>query len=100
MVGFITFIAILKKLILLGVQIALIAMMAQIGSFVPAESAVIGLTDKIMTRIHTRETVSKMQSTFMIDLHQVGVALRSSTGRSLVLLDEFGKGTDTTGEVL
>ncbi|TPX68056.1 hypothetical protein SpCBS45565_g03372 [Spizellomyces sp. 'palustris'] len=76
-------------------QIALITYMAHIGSFVPAERAVIRLTDKILTRIQTRESVSKMQSTFMIDLQQVSVALRSSTRRSLVLLDEFGKGTDT-----
>ncbi|KND00198.1 MutS family protein MSH5 [Spizellomyces punctatus DAOM BR117] len=78
-------------------QIALITYMAHIGSFVPAERAVIRLTDKILTRIQTRESVSKMQSTFMIDLQQVSVALRSSTRRSLVLLDEFGKGTDTAG---
>ncbi|RKO90861.1 DNA mismatch repair protein muts, partial [Blyttiomyces helicus] len=79
-------------------QVALITYMAHIGSFVPAESATIGLTDRILTRVRTRcvETVSKIQSTFCIDLHQVSVALRSSTERSLVVLDEFGKGTATT----
>ncbi|KAJ3042960.1 MutS protein msh5 [Rhizophlyctis rosea] len=77
-------------------QVALITYMAHIGSFVPAESALIGLTDKILTRIQTRETVSKLQSAFMIDLHQAAIAMRSSTSRSLVILDEFGKGTATT----
>ncbi|KAI9006039.1 muts domain V-domain-containing protein [Gaertneriomyces semiglobifer] len=80
-------------------QIALITYMAQIGSFVPAESALIGIADKILTRVHTRETVSKMQSTFMTDLNQVGLAIRNSTRRSLVVLDEFGKGTDATDGV-
>ncbi|KAJ3280380.1 MutS protein msh5 [Borealophlyctis nickersoniae] len=80
-------------------QVALIVYMAHIGSFVPAESAFIGLTDKIFTRIQTRETVSKIQSAFMIDLHQVAVAVRNSTPRSLVILDEFGKGTASTGKV-
>ncbi|KAI8819391.1 muts domain V-domain-containing protein [Fimicolochytrium jonesii] len=80
-------------------QVALIAFMAQIGSFVPAERATIGLTDKILTRVQTRESVSKLQSTFMIDVNQVGVALACATARSLVLLDEFGKGTDITDGV-
>ncbi|KAJ3023757.1 MutS protein msh5 [Thoreauomyces humboldtii] len=74
-------------------QIAVITLMAHIGSFVPAVSAVIGICDKILTRIHTRETVSKTQSSFMIDLLQVSNALRTASERSLVLLDEFGKGT-------
>ncbi|KAJ3057389.1 MutS protein msh5 [Rhizophlyctis rosea] len=78
-------------------QVALITYMAHIGSFVPAESATIGLTDKILTRIQTRETVSKVQSAFMIDLNQAAIAMRNSTPRSLVVLDEFGKGTATTG---
>ncbi|KAJ3150451.1 MutS protein msh5 [Geranomyces michiganensis] len=79
-------------------QIALIILMAQIGSFVPAEHAVIGITDKILTRIHTRESVNRPQSSFMIDLNQVSNAVKSASGRSLVLLDEFGKGTDLTGK--
>ncbi|KAJ7134704.1 DNA mismatch repair protein MutS [Mycena epipterygia] len=78
-------------------QVALIQYMAQIGCFVPAESATLGLVDKIFTRISTRESVSKVQSAFMIDLNQVSLALRNSTARSLVLLDEFGKGTLSTG---
>ncbi|KAM5533149.1 hypothetical protein V8D89_013197 [Ganoderma adspersum] len=74
-------------------QIALIQYMAQIGCFVPAESAVLGIADKIFTRVQTRESVSRVQSAFMIDLNQVSFALRNSTSRSLILLDEFGKGT-------
>jgi hypothetical protein len=80
-------------------QIALIVYMAHIGSFVPADAAVIGLTDKILTRITTRETVSKMQSAFMIDVQQIALALKQATRRSLVVIDEFGKGTDSCGEL-
>lgn len=75
-------------------QVALICYMAQVGSFVPAEYAKIGISDRIMTRITTRETVSKGQSAFMIDLQQIAWALRSCTSRSLLIIDEFGKGTD------
>ncbi|KAI1793251.1 muts domain V-domain-containing protein [Ganoderma leucocontextum] len=74
-------------------QIALIQYMAQIGCFVPAESAILGIADKIFTRVQTRESVSRVQSAFMIDLNQVSLALRNSTSRSLIILDEFGKGT-------
>ncbi|KIK69506.1 hypothetical protein GYMLUDRAFT_66815 [Collybiopsis luxurians FD-317 M1] len=63
------------------------------NSFVPAEAATLGVVDKIFTRISTRESVSKVQSAFMIDLNQVSLALRNCTSRSLILLDEFGKGT-------
>ncbi|KAF9585639.1 MutS protein msh5 [Lunasporangiospora selenospora] len=77
-------------------QVALITYMAHVGSFVPAESAVIGLTDKILTRLQTRETVSSIQSAFMTDLQQTNLAIRMATRRSLVVLDEFGKGTATT----
>ena len=78
-------------------QVALIVYMAHIGCFVPADRAVIGLTDKILTRIATRETVSKFQSAFMIDLQQIALALTLATHRSLVIIDEFGKGTDSSG---
>ncbi|KAG0262020.1 MutS protein msh5 [Actinomortierella ambigua] len=61
-----------------------------------ADHALIGLTDKILTRLQTRETVSKVHSTFMADLSQVSHAIRMATRRSLVVLDEFGKGTATT----
>jgi DNA mismatch repair protein MSH5 len=76
-------------------QVALIVYMAQLGSFVPAEACIIGITDKILTRITTRETVSKAQSAFMIDLQQIALALNSCTSRSLIIIDEFGKGTNT-----
>ncbi|KAJ9303252.1 hypothetical protein DTO271G3_626 [Paecilomyces variotii] len=75
-------------------QVALIVYLAHIGSFVPAESAEIGITDKILTRVTTRETVSKGQSAFMIDLQQMSLALRMATNRSLLIIDEFGRGTD------
>jgi DNA mismatch repair protein MSH5 len=78
-------------------QVALAVYMAHIGSFVPAEAAVIGITDKILTRITTRETVSKTQSAFMIDLQQIALALNHATPRSLIIIDEFGKGTDSYG---
>ncbi|KAI0775544.1 DNA mismatch repair protein MutS [Trametes elegans] len=78
-------------------QIALIQYMAQVGCFVPAESATLGIVDKILTRVQTRESVSKVQSAFMIDLNQVSLALRNCTARSLILLDEFGKGTLPAG---
>ncbi|KAF4637415.1 hypothetical protein G7Y89_g664 [Cudoniella acicularis] len=75
-------------------QNALIVYMAHIGSYVPAEKAVIGLTDKILTRIATRESVSKNQSAFMIDLQQISLSMTLATYRSLVIVDEFGKGTN------
>ncbi|KAG0305462.1 MutS protein msh5 [Dissophora globulifera] len=74
-------------------QVALITYMAHVGSFVPADSAIVGLRDKILTRLQTRETVSSIQSAFMTDLQQVALALKLATKRSLVVLDEFGKGT-------
>ncbi|KAF9124810.1 MutS protein msh5 [Mortierella sp. 14UC] len=77
-------------------QVALIAFLAHVGSFVPADSAVIGITDKILTRLQTRETVSSIESAFMTDLQQVALAIRMATARSLVVLDEFGKGTTST----
>ncbi|KAI1995454.1 hypothetical protein LOZ51_003280 [Ophidiomyces ophidiicola] len=78
-------------------QVALIVYMAHIGSFVPADMAIIGLTDKILTRITTRETVSKTQSTFAIDLQQISFALTHCSRRSLIIIDEFGKGTESSG---
>lgn len=78
-------------------QVALIVYMAHIGSFVPADAATIGLTDKILTRVATRETVSKSQSAFMIDLQQIALAMTLATNRSLVIIDEFGKGTESNG---
>ncbi|CAG8979009.1 hypothetical protein HYALB_00009911 [Hymenoscyphus albidus] len=77
-------------------QVAVIVYMAHIGSFVPAEKATIGLTDKILTRIATRESVSRDQSAFMIDLQQTALSIKMATHRSLVVIDEFGKGTNAS----
>ncbi|XP_066516278.1 mutS protein homolog 5 isoform X2 [Hoplias malabaricus] len=76
-------------------QIGLIVFMALIGSDVPAKEAEIVLVDGIFTRMQSRESVSVGLSTFMIDLNQMSQALNYSTGMSLVLVDEFGKGTNT-----
>ena len=80
-------------------QVALIVYMAHVGCFVPADHAIVGLTDKILTRISSRETVSRFQSAFMIDLQQVAFAMTLATHRSLVIIDEFGKGTDSSGSM-
>ncbi|KAL2067305.1 hypothetical protein VTL71DRAFT_1729 [Oculimacula yallundae] len=77
-------------------QNALIVYMAHIGSYVPAQRATIGLTDKILTRIATRESVSRNQSAFMIDLQQIALALTLATNRTLLVIDEFGKGTNAS----
>ncbi|KAF5947282.1 hypothetical protein HYC85_013239 [Camellia sinensis] len=73
---------------------ALIVFLSHIGSFVPADAATVGLTDRIFCAIGSK-FMNAEQSTFMIDLHQVGMMLRHATSRSLCLLDEFGKGTLT-----
>ncbi|XP_062181064.1 DNA mismatch repair protein MSH5 isoform X2 [Phragmites australis] len=75
-------------------QVALVVFLAHIGSFVPADSAIVGLTDRIFCAMGSKSMTTE-QSTFMIDLHQVGTMLRHATSRSLCLLDEFGKGTLT-----
>ncbi|KAH7326765.1 muts domain V-domain-containing protein [Stachybotrys elegans] len=74
-------------------QAAIIVYLAHIGSFVPAEHATIGLTDKILTRLSTRESAGRTDSAFATDLAQVTRAMRCSTPQSLILVDEFGKGT-------
>ncbi|KAI0154499.1 muts domain V-domain-containing protein [Hypoxylon sp. FL1284] len=76
-------------------QVALIVYLAHIGCFVPAERARIGITDRILTRIATRESVTKNESAFCIDLRQIAFAMNFATRRSLVLIDEFGKGTNS-----
>ncbi|XP_007537223.1 mutS protein homolog 5 isoform X1 [Erinaceus europaeus] len=76
-------------------QVGLITFMALVGSFVPAEEAEIGAVDAIFTRIHSCESISRGLSTFMIDLNQVAKAVNNATEQSLVLIDEFGKGTNT-----
>lgn len=70
--------------------------MAQIGMFCPGKVTT-GLIDKIFTRIKTRESVSKNQSSFTIDMNQISIAIRNSTERSLIIIDEFGKGTMSHG---
>ncbi|KAB2032938.1 hypothetical protein ES319_D05G413600v1 [Gossypium barbadense] len=75
-------------------QVALIVFLSHIGSFVPADAATVGLTDRIFCAMGGK-LMTAQQSTFMIDLHQVGMMLRQATSRSLCLLDEFGKGTLT-----
>ncbi|GAA6050088.1 hypothetical protein NBRC10513_001384 [Rhodotorula toruloides] len=75
-------------------QIALLTFMAHIGCFVPAEEALIGLADRIMTRVSTKESITRGSSAFMIDLQQISFALRNLTPRSLLIIDEFGKGTE------
>ncbi|KAJ3373599.1 MutS protein msh5 [Allomyces arbusculus] len=77
-------------------MVGVIVYLAHLGSYVPAASgAQVPLTDKILTRVAARESVSRMESAFMIDLQQVSHAVRQATSRSLVLIDEFGKGTCT-----
>jgi DNA mismatch repair protein MSH5 len=78
-------------------QTALIAVMAQIGCFVPAESALIGITDFIGGRMSTPESMLDGKSAFLSDVSRVGQALRRATARSLILLDEFGTGTKDHG---
>jgi DNA mismatch repair protein MSH5 len=75
-------------------QIGIIIFLAHVGSFVPANSATIGLTDQILCRVSSRETVSRIQSAFMMELQQISFALSQVTCRSLLLIDEFGKGTE------
>ncbi|MFP4448458.1 MAG: DNA mismatch repair protein MutS [Bacteroidales bacterium] len=76
-------------------QTALIVLLAQIGSFVPAEAANIGLVDKIFTRVGASDNISLGESTFMVEMHEAASILNNLSERSLVLLDEIGRGTST-----
>ena len=76
-------------------QTALIVLMAQVGSFVPAESASIGYCDKVFTRVGASDNISRGESTFMVEMLETSMILHNLSSRSLVLLDEIGRGTST-----
>ena len=76
-------------------QTALIVLMAQMGSFVPADSAEIGICDRIFTRIGASDNIAREQSTFLVEMNELSAILDEYTERSLIILDEIGRGTST-----
>jgi DNA mismatch repair protein MutS len=76
-------------------QVALTVLLAHIGSFVPAQEAVVGLTDRIFTRVGAVDDIGRGQSTFLVEMHETARILHQATPRSLVILDEIGRGTST-----
>ena len=76
-------------------QVALLTLMAQTGSFIPAAQAEIGLVDRIFTRVGASDDLSRGQSTFMVEMNETAAILNNATERSLVILDEIGRGTAT-----
>jgi len=76
-------------------QTALIALLAQIGSFVPAKKAQIGIVDRIFTRVGASDNIASGESTFLVEMHEAANIVNSATGKSLILLDEVGRGTST-----
>lgn len=76
-------------------QTALIALMAQMGSYVPASTAKVGLIDKIFTRVGASDNISSGESTFMLEMNETASIMNNISSRSLILLDEIGRGTST-----
>jgi DNA mismatch repair protein MutS len=76
-------------------QVALLTLMAQIGSYIPAARAEIGLADRIFTRVGASDDLSRGQSTFMVEMNETANILNNATERSLIILDEIGRGTST-----
>ena len=76
-------------------QTALICLMAQMGSFVPAEQAELGLIDKVFTRVGASDNISSGESTFMVEMNETASIMNNISDRSLILLDEIGRGTST-----
>ena len=77
------------------IRTSVVVYLAHVGSYVPAESATIARTDAIHTRMHSKESAATNASAFMLDLSQMASIFRHSTSRSLCLIDEFGKGTNS-----
>jgi DNA mismatch repair protein MutS len=76
-------------------QVALMTIMAQSGGFVPAEKATIGVTDRVFTRIGASDEIARGQSTFMVEMNETALILNNATEKSLIILDEVGRGTST-----
>ena len=76
-------------------QVALLVLLAQVGSFIPAKQATIGLVDRIFTRIGATDDLSRGQSTFLVEMNETANILNNATGQSLIILDEIGRGTST-----
>jgi DNA mismatch repair protein MutS len=76
-------------------QVALLALLAQAGSFVPARTAKLAIVDRIFARVGASDNIARGQSTFMVEMQETATILRAATGRSLVILDEIGRGTST-----